>query len=1120
MSTEQKTAEPKLDKKDFKPTKTTVKLTDGTTFQEGFLTLTTSLTDGKGIKTEKTNKKQAVVKTFKLAADDRRRPEITQAVQALIKAKKDDNVAECYGYFPDTESLSVVMESVAEESLDDILKKDKQLTWAQCHKIALDIAKGLAFLHSKNIFFNHFNTWHVLLKKEPTAKLIALDINADETSRTSNVTSLTTVLSTLCEKTIKGGNEGRLASLNAFAIQMLAGQKSIKDLIAFLTESKPTAALTPLELASTAQIIKTSPSAKPVETAHVDELRSPSATAETDKEKAHEARVMKALTPTASPAATTSTSSASTSASSAATTSTPSRASVSSSASSASSTTSKPAKKFITGHTVDMSAVLKQMQENGKLQNDSPADAASTAVVTADARTARFSVDTTSAPVTTTSALQTVKIEAQKAALQQEEIPTKAIFIFDLSNLKVCSEELITRWLDTTPASFAGFNGFRDDKGNTHHLISSDDFLVAATIGTKESDPTVALASCLALLTKADKKPQDIAFLNKHTALLKQTSDQLKSDTSRKEDVTRINDFLASQEQKESEDLDSNGFKQKLKLLTKNSVILFNENKSKTEKFIKRLKAALSETNSDLICIEAEEFQVKKAPDSARVTLADVNTAVTNVYISAYVDADLEKARKKHLAKTLMASTPKQAPVPAPAVAQPTTPSAADVFPAEPKYKTYISSQPTASAKAASTKKPVKSPTDSGIQLAGSDKIQSSDTLQSSEIPTKALLILDLKRYVAEQKAQAFKKIEKPVAVKAPEEKISETEGLTIRWCGIEPQFLTLSDNDAAAKERHKHQLFKAENFSEQELLASTIDFGEVLKSAHPHYSPFINTICGLLEKPEKNPQDLERIEQLMPALLKLHEQLPSSGEIDSNDKASLKFKHVFGTFLQNRNSANTGTKEEAVDPKKIEYTRRLHRQMQGSVLLYKEKLPESFASIKKALGDSVKFIEINLTHRNIKTRADLHTAITREIDSAKQQALIDDAKKMLAEVEAGAEEQQINDIVLLAQPSTATTALSAAATSTPSTVSSNSSSSSASTASSSSTSSTGSSFVKARKATLDATEEATKAAAKALAERSKSGKTTASAGPRVSGGSISSPAAKPAGSKLPVPQQ
>lgn len=106
------------------------------------------------------------------------------------------NIVRCYGFFSQPR-MSIVIEYMPKGSLDNCHMKKINLPWGTRISIALDIAKGLEFLHEKKIIHGDLKSLNVLLNENYTAKICDFGLAKTKHSTQS-----------ILSKTTNNGNKG------------------------------------------------------------------------------------------------------------------------------------------------------------------------------------------------------------------------------------------------------------------------------------------------------------------------------------------------------------------------------------------------------------------------------------------------------------------------------------------------------------------------------------------------------------------------------------------------------------------------------------------------------------------------------------------------------------------------------------------------------------------------------------------------------------------------------------------------------------------------------------------------------------------------------------------------
>ncbi len=101
------------------------------------------------------------------------------------------NIVHFYGYCV-SPHYCIVMEYMSNGSLFSVLRSNKPLEWPQRFSIALDIAKGLAFLHHENILHRDIKSLNVLLDQHNRAKLTDFGLSKVKAETRSHATATKT----------------------------------------------------------------------------------------------------------------------------------------------------------------------------------------------------------------------------------------------------------------------------------------------------------------------------------------------------------------------------------------------------------------------------------------------------------------------------------------------------------------------------------------------------------------------------------------------------------------------------------------------------------------------------------------------------------------------------------------------------------------------------------------------------------------------------------------------------------------------------------------------------------------------------------------------------------------
>ncbi|KAM7477478.1 hypothetical protein LguiA_025691 [Lonicera macranthoides] len=142
------------------------------------------------------------------------------------------NMVRLVGYCCDCTHQFLVYEFMASGSLEKHLFNEdgETLNWSRRMKIALDVAKGLAFLHAaaeRPIIFRYFKTSNILLDKHLNAKLFDIGLQKNEYMCVS--------MRVLGYTAPENGLTGRLTAKNnvygfgVMLLEMLTGRKAINN---------------------------------------------------------------------------------------------------------------------------------------------------------------------------------------------------------------------------------------------------------------------------------------------------------------------------------------------------------------------------------------------------------------------------------------------------------------------------------------------------------------------------------------------------------------------------------------------------------------------------------------------------------------------------------------------------------------------------------------------------------------------------------------------------------------------------------------------------------------------------------------------------------------------------
>jgi predicted Ser/Thr protein kinase len=129
----------------------------------------------------------AIKQLFSVEFDPRSKLEFIRET-SIMATLRHPNIVAFFGVCLEPECC-IVMEYMSEGSLYNLLHSNKELTWlARCH-IALDVGRGLAFLHEKDVIHRDLKSLNVLLNKKGQAKLADFGLSKvkDASSATKGV---------------------------------------------------------------------------------------------------------------------------------------------------------------------------------------------------------------------------------------------------------------------------------------------------------------------------------------------------------------------------------------------------------------------------------------------------------------------------------------------------------------------------------------------------------------------------------------------------------------------------------------------------------------------------------------------------------------------------------------------------------------------------------------------------------------------------------------------------------------------------------------------------------------------------------------------------------------------
>ncbi|GAM20176.1 hypothetical protein SAMD00019534_033510 [Acytostelium subglobosum LB1] len=137
--------------------------------------------------------KEVAVKKLNLVKDKGKEEMMTEfkAEVELLGTLQHPNLVACYGYC--LNPMCIVMEYLPTGNLYDLIhSRDKQLDSALILQFAFEIARGMQFLHSRNIIHRDLKSSNLLLDKHFNIKIADLGI-ARETTFTQTMTTIGTV---------------------------------------------------------------------------------------------------------------------------------------------------------------------------------------------------------------------------------------------------------------------------------------------------------------------------------------------------------------------------------------------------------------------------------------------------------------------------------------------------------------------------------------------------------------------------------------------------------------------------------------------------------------------------------------------------------------------------------------------------------------------------------------------------------------------------------------------------------------------------------------------------------------------------------------------------------------
>src|SRR5665213_3043395 len=101
------------------------------------------------------------------------------------------NIVQFYGFCM-SPTYCIVMEYMPNGSLFSVLRSNKPLEWPLRFRIAVDVAKGLSFLHHENILHRDIKSLNVLLDENYKAKLTDFGLSKVKAETKSHATATKT----------------------------------------------------------------------------------------------------------------------------------------------------------------------------------------------------------------------------------------------------------------------------------------------------------------------------------------------------------------------------------------------------------------------------------------------------------------------------------------------------------------------------------------------------------------------------------------------------------------------------------------------------------------------------------------------------------------------------------------------------------------------------------------------------------------------------------------------------------------------------------------------------------------------------------------------------------------
>ncbi|CAG8716822.1 17216_t:CDS:2, partial [Acaulospora morrowiae] len=111
--------------------------------------------------------------------------DILSQVTILKKLKESQYIVRFYGFVKDNDVMYMVMEWCENGNLQEFYKRS--LTWHQKSQIAVDISRGLTFLHTVSILHHDIRSENILITQHQQAKIANFSLSRHVTDQTKNV---------------------------------------------------------------------------------------------------------------------------------------------------------------------------------------------------------------------------------------------------------------------------------------------------------------------------------------------------------------------------------------------------------------------------------------------------------------------------------------------------------------------------------------------------------------------------------------------------------------------------------------------------------------------------------------------------------------------------------------------------------------------------------------------------------------------------------------------------------------------------------------------------------------------------------------------------------------------